>query len=307
MSAELQLPADHAERLRRARLCLDGLSVGDGFGERFFYQSMIDYLLESRSVPSAPWLYTDDTVMAISIYEVLEEFCGVAQDDLAERFVRRFAEEPGRGYGPNAIEQLEEMKRGTPWREVASRPFGGEGSMGNGSAMRVGPAGAYFADNTEALVRHAAASAEVTHAHPDAKAGAIAIALAVAYAWQTRDDEPAPSPECMIDYVLRLTPDGPTVQGLRRAAQLPPGTRPREAARVLGNGDRVICSDTVPFCVWNSARNLRSFEEAMWSTVSVYGDMDTTGAIVGGIVALAVGPEGIPSDWLAAREPLNLG
>jgi len=34
--------------------------------------------------------------------------------------------------------------------------------------------------------------------------------------------------------------------------------------------------------------------------------MDTTCAIVGGIVALAVGPEGIPADWLAARESLEV-
>jgi ADP-ribosylglycohydrolase len=306
MLPHTHLPADHDERLRRARLCLDGLSVGDAFGEKFFFQSMLDYIVETRAIPSGSWRYTDDTVMAMSIYEVLAEFGGIEQDALAERFTRRHAEEPGRGYGANAMEQLEEMERGAPWREVAAKPFGGEGSMGNGSAMRVGPVGAYFADDTEAVVRHAAASAEVTHAHPDAKAGAVAIALAAAYAWQTRQDAPTPSSQRMIDYVLRRMPDGPTAQGLRQAAQIPPATEPREAASVLGNGDMVICSDTVPFCVWNAARNLGSFEEAIWTTVSVYGDMDTTCAIVGGIVALAVGPGGIPDDWLAVREPLSL-
>ena len=34
------------------------------------------------------------------------------------------------------------------------------------------------------------------------------------------------------------------------------------------------------------------------------GDVDTTCAIVGGIVGARVGIEGIPSDWLARREPL---
>ena len=29
------LPADHAARIERVRLALDGLSVGDAFGERF--------------------------------------------------------------------------------------------------------------------------------------------------------------------------------------------------------------------------------------------------------------------------------
>jgi hypothetical protein len=31
------VPADHQERLARAHLSLDGLSVGDAFVQRFFY------------------------------------------------------------------------------------------------------------------------------------------------------------------------------------------------------------------------------------------------------------------------------
>jgi ADP-ribosylglycohydrolase len=38
--------------------------------------------------------------------------------------------------------------------------------------------------------------------------------------------------------------------------------------------------------------------------VSGLGDRDTTCAIVGGIVAARHGVEGIPADWLAARESL---
>ena len=36
------------------------------------------------------------------------------------------------------------------------------------------------------------------------------------------------------------------------------------------------------------------------------GDCDTNAAIVGGIVALSVGREGIPPDWLLAREPIQV-
>ena len=65
--------------------------------------------------------------------------------------------------------------RGAPWRTVASQAFGGEGSMGNGGAMRVSPVGAYFAEDLDAVVEHAAASAMVTHAHPDGRAGASTV------------------------------------------------------------------------------------------------------------------------------------
>jgi ADP-ribosylglycohydrolase len=49
---------------------------------------------------------------------------------------------------------------------------------------------------------------------------------------------------------------------------------------------------------------LTDFEGALWTTVSGFGDRDTTCAIVGGIVSLAVGRGALPSEWLAARESL---
>jgi len=60
----------------------------------------------------------------------------------------------------------------------------------------------------------------------------------------------------------------------------------------------------VPFCVWVAGRYLDSYEDALWETVSVLGDMDTNCAIVGGIVAAHVGVAGIPDTWIDSREPL---
>jgi ADP-ribosylglycohydrolase len=42
--------------------------------------------------------------------------------------------------------------------------------------------GGYFADDMGRLVAEAAASSEVTHAHPDGIAGAVAVAVAAAWA-----------------------------------------------------------------------------------------------------------------------------
>jgi ADP-ribosylglycohydrolase len=305
MNATPKPDPNHEERLKRARLCLDGLSVGDSFGQRFFFQSTIDFLLKEKALPAPPWRYTDDTVMALSVYEVLAEYGIIEQDQLALRFAERFKQEPNRGYAHGAVDLLEGINRGEDWRAAAAELFDGEGSMGNGSAMRVGPVGAYFADDLDALVTNAAASAEITHAHPDAKAGAIAVALAVAYAWRTRAEGIA-SAEGMIDFVLQRTPIGRTYDEIAIAATIPLSTAPRTAAGRLGNGSYVLCADTVPFCIWSAARALHNFEGALWNTVSVHGDMDTTCAIVGGIVAMSDVENGIPAEWLVAREPLDL-
>jgi len=55
--------------LDRARLALDGLSVGDAFGERFFGSpALVEALIEQRAVPAPPWFWTDDTAMALSVF-----------------------------------------------------------------------------------------------------------------------------------------------------------------------------------------------------------------------------------------------
>jgi len=53
------LPADHAERMSRALLSLDGLSIGDGFGDCFFGSpNTIALRMELRDPPPAPWPMT---------------------------------------------------------------------------------------------------------------------------------------------------------------------------------------------------------------------------------------------------------
>jgi hypothetical protein len=108
----------------------------------------------------------------------------------------------------------------------------------------------------------------------------------------------------ILEAALALTPEGETRAGIVDALRLPLGAPVRTAVSALGNGSRVISQDTVPFALWCAARHLTRFEEALWTTVSGLGDRDTTCAIVGGIVSLSVGREGLPSEWLAAREPL---
>jgi ADP-ribosylglycohydrolase len=56
--------------------------------------------------------------------------------------------------------------------------------------------------------------------------------------------------------------------------------------------------------VWVAANHLDDYQTAIVRTIRGGGDIDTNCAIVGGIVALAVGREGIPKDWLADREEL---
>jgi ADP-ribosylglycohydrolase len=53
-----------------------------------------------------------------------------------------------------------------------------------------------------------------------------------------------------------------------------------------------------------SARHLDDYQAALVHAIRTRGDIDTNAAIVGGIVALATGPEGIPEDWRSDCEPV---
>src|SRR5439155_10532798 len=202
------LPADHTARVERMRLSLDGLGLGDALGEMLSYRAeSAPKRLAENNLPSGPWFHTDDTEMAISICAVLKAHGHVHQDALAKRFARRFERDPDRGYGKMTRIQMREINAGAKWRETAANAFSGQGSMGNGGAMRVAPLGAYFADDLERCAEEARASSLVTHTHPEGVAGAIAVAVAAAVAWQLRDTPNVERVPRLFDEVLRLTPE----------------------------------------------------------------------------------------------------
>lgn len=276
---------DQQARLALACRSLEGLSVGDALGGQGLARV-------------SPWRWSDDTAMALSVVEGLAQFGLIDPDWLAQAFVRRWSEDPDRQYGGSLLHWLHRVARGDPWRQVASAQFGGQGSAGNGAAVRVAPLGAFLCDDLDAVAEQATRSAEVTHAHPDAVAGSIAVAIAAAVAARE-----GAYPEELLCTPLSYLPDGPTKTALDKIARIPLSQDPREVADSFGNGSQGRSSDTVPFCLWCAARHLMSFEEAVWTVIDADGDADTAGAIVGGIVALS-STDGVPVAWCEAREPL---
>ncbi|SNS74857.1 ADP-ribosylglycohydrolase [Asanoa hainanensis] len=269
---------------------LDGLSVGDALGAQFFVPGTSLAALRAGDLPDAPWPWTDDTEMACSVVDELRAHGAIDQDRLAARFAERF--EPYRGYGGGAVVLLRQIREGVPWRVAARAAFDGNGSMGNGAAMRVAPLGAFYAGDHRTAALQAMLSAEVTHAHPEAVLGAVAVAVA-ASAHRSSSTE-------LLDVVLDHLAESRVRSGIVRARGLL-GVSVAEAAYELGNGSRVLAFDTVPFTLWVAATHLDDYPAAITACVEAGGDVDTTAAIVGGIVATHVT---VPAAWLRRREPL---
>lgn len=288
----------NSESRSRAAASLRGLAVGDALGSRFFEPAHREHL-DERTPPPGPWRWTDDTEMACSVYAVLDQCGHVDVDVLAAGFARRH--DFDRGYGSAANRLLRLVREGGDWRGLAAGLFDGQGSHGNGAAMRVAPLGAWFADDLDTVAEQAALSARVTHTHPEAIAGAVAVAIAAALVASGND----PADPCgFLAEIAGRTPDGAVAAGITAAREIPSTMDSRDAGRVLGNGSSVSAVDTVPFTLWIAAHHRDDFVTAFWSTVTAGGDMDTTCAIVGGVLAGRPGSDGPPAAWLNATEPL---
>ncbi|MFJ9715436.1 ADP-ribosylglycohydrolase family protein [Streptomyces sp. NPDC101213] len=284
-------------RLGRALAALRGLAVGDALGSQFFVPAHYP-LLKDRELPPGPWQWTDDTEMACSVVAVLAAHRRIDQDALAHSFAAHH--DFDRGYGPAVNRMLRLVREGGDWRELAAALFNGQGSWGNGAAMRIAPLGAWYAGDPEQATHQAEISAYPTHQHREAVVGAMAVAAAAALAGAPGGP---PGADALLEGVIGLMPRSAVTAGLRRARDMLDYDDAGTVAAVLGCGRRTTAHDTVPFALWSAARSLGDYEKAFWTTAQAGGDVDTTCAIVGGV--LASGKAGAPpATWAEQVEAL---
>ena len=271
--------------------------MGDALGSQF--DVPFPWEPPARRVPDPPWSWSDDTAMATAILRVIEARGEVDQDALADAFVECFDRD--RGFGAGMVTLLRRLEAGEHWRDVSPNQFGGQGSYGNGSAMRVAPIGAWFADDPERVTKEAIFSSTVTHTHPDAVAGAIAIAQAAAI---LQADTDAPRGDDLIQAVWERLTMGDLADAVDGIRDVPADADHRDAARLLGNGAEVTAIDTVPLVLWLVSTSTGTFEVDLWRTIECGGDIDTTCAMVGALLVARDGIGAIPAPWLEATEPL---
>ena len=121
--------------------------------------------------------YTDDTAMARQVALSVIDKNGLDVRDLAKRFVNENTHEPWRGYGASVGEVFTKLGK-TDFESdesvflPASEQFNGEGSYGNGAAMRVHPIGLFGRDILQAE-KMAEQQSKLTHSHFDGVTGGV--------------------------------------------------------------------------------------------------------------------------------------
>ncbi|MBQ8791768.1 MAG: ADP-ribosylglycohydrolase family protein [Ruminiclostridium sp.] len=225
-----------------------GAITGDVAGSRFEFRN---YRAKDFEIFSKNCFFTDDSVMTLAVAKALT-LCENTDDTEGFKQVlistmhevgRKY---PNSGYG-NRFYNWVMQKRTEPYN-----------SYGNGSAMRVSPVG-WYASSLEECERLAAATAEVTHNHPEGIKGAVSVAGAIFLARTGHSMDEIKS------YVSRYYTINFTIDEIRDSYRF-----------------NESCQGTVPQA-FQAFFEATDFEDAIRTAVSVGGDSDTLAAITGSV------------------------
>ncbi len=281
-----------------------GSALGDAIGELAFRHSTRQ-TLQAAVEREDELIYTDDTAMAIGLAESIAEAEELDPQRLGDTFRSNYRREPWRGYasGPPRVFSMVEREN-IPYSEAARRLYGGEGSFGNGAAMRIVALGLFFhAHDADDLYEQARRSAMVTHAHPIGIDGAAIQARAVAQVVSLAPQTPLPT-ERFTQHLMEIARTPEMEQKLRLVQQLiAEDVLPSEAAERLGRG--VAVHQSLPFAIYAFLRHPDVFEDCLFCAALNGGDRDTLGAMACAISGAYLGVRALPLPWRKKIENHN--
>ena len=283
-----------------------GTALGDAIGEMAFrlpdeagLRSWIARLNPDRD-PAARLVYTDDTAMALGLAQSLVQIGGIDEQHLGDTFRKNYRREPWRGYasGPPTLFGLVD-RHGISYAQAARSLFGGQGSFGNGAAMRIAPVGLLFHDAPD-LYDQAQRSALVTHAHPIGVDGAAVLARAIAQAVHLDPHQPFPGDQFVAGLVdfARTREIRTRMESIR--SLLVNDAPPAHAAYHLGQ--TVAAHQSVPYALYAFLRHPQSFEDCLFCAILNGGDRDTLGAMACAVSGAYLGIDTIPQAWRSKLE-----
>lgn len=171
-------------------------------------------------------------------------------------------------------------------------------SAGNGPAMRAPIIGAALAEQTDLMRKMVRASTRLTHTDSRAEEGAMVVAMAAACAIA---DGVEARPESVMQTLMNEVQGTELRERLTLVCKLLAAkAQPNELALALGQqrGISGYINSTVPVAIFCWLRYKGDFRASVEAAVTLGGDTDTVGAIVGGLAGASVGEKGIPQEWL---------
>ncbi len=239
--------------------------------------------------------------MTLALAESIIQCGKIDPEDIAKQFSLHC--DLTRGYAIGTIRAVQALRAGLKWYEVARIVFE-DGSFGNGAAMRVSPVGVFYHHDLNGLKESAVEQASITHVHPLGQWGAVMQAASVGLAVVQPPMEPFKK-EQMIVNLREVLWSGPIeyIKALNKIEEMLSRRKKlqaREVVQSLGNG--VEAHFSVPSACYIAITYSPDFCDAIRAAISLGGDTDTIGGMVGAIVGAHVGEKGLPVEWIDQLE-----
>lgn len=299
-ATELTAVASWAHRVRGSLLLA---ACGDALGAPFEGRTRIDPQAVDALLadPPQPLRWTDDTALMLVLADHLARHRGTIDlDELARGFAAEWSRDPQRGYGAGASRLFARISAGESWASAVTELFDGQGSYGNGAAMRVAPVGLLPGLTPPQVAELARRSAEVTHAHPLGQDGAAVQAVAVSLAATT-------PPDATIDpeqFVAAVAAQARTPEFAAALAQVQTlvaeRAGPDRVAAQLGCGVRAV--ESVPAALVAFLHAPRQPRAVIRYAICLGGDTDTIAAMAAAIAGARCGEQSLPVLWALRLE-----
>jgi poly(ADP-ribose) glycohydrolase ARH3 len=291
------------ESLRdRFRGALVGTAVGDALGAPFEGHAQVPTSdLETLEHDPPNLTFTDDTAMTIGVARSLADRGEFDGAHMAATLAEIHDREPWRGYGAGPPRVFAGLAQGAPWDRAARELFGGEGSFGNGGAMRVAPVALHAYPAVDRAAEVARLSSIITHSHVEGIDGAVAQAVAVTAILSATSP---PRAEQLVPTVIDHVASSVFRSKLRHI-ELNVGVRSLEdLAEVLGTG--VAAHASVPTALACFLTHPEGFAGAVTAAIGLGGDTDTIAAMTGALAGAMHGYSTIPDAWKAVEGAAEL-
>ncbi len=297
----LERVGDFHQLRDKYRGALVGVAVGDGLGAPFegHHGPVSPRQITLIELDHLPLRHTDDTEMTLALAESLLYAGELDQDHLAMTFTRRWEREPDRGYGAGTKSLLSHISGGEPWKEAAQAQFFGQGSFGNGAAMRVAPIALWAGGDPALAAELARHSARVTHTHPLGVDGAAVQAAAVATALAHPTSRPL-DPDAFLAQLRGVAATSVLIRQLDLVASLLSKGQLRDVSSEVRTG--VAAHEAVPAAIYCFLSHPGSFRDTIRSAIGLGGDTDTIAAMAGAISGACLGERAIPAPWVDRTE-----
>lgn len=264
--------------------------------------------------------YTDDSAMTRAICKALTTQKKYDNRSMAKAFEEEFFRDPSRGYGQAVGSVFRRLRDENPEDVTlpARSQFDGQGSYGNGAAMRISPL-ALFSENSLELQEIARQNALITHAHTSGVNGAIIQAMAVYKALHL--EPPNLEPNSFIDELAEVAEklEGASIDENSSYGDIPSkpagtfsyGMKITKMKDLLNKGDTleteavvetfgngIKAQEAVPAAIFSFLhKGKKSFDESVNYAMSLGGDTDTIASMTGAISGAYWGVDRIPPLW----------